>query len=208
MRRAREYCAKGDRLSIWGRNGDFESAVRNAVQMEREVIRRPDLRAAAVLIPIVMRDERPHFVLTKRAMTVASHKGQISFPGGVVEKDDRDLVHTALREAKEEIDLDETAVEVVGLLSDMVTSTGYVVSPVVGFLDPQACFAADPAEVAEIFEAPIELFLNPAHKRERVLTHKGIEYQDICYDILGREVWGVTGRIITMFLDQLFTNPH
>src|SRR5512133_2850710 len=87
---------------------------------------------AAVLVPIVFRNDEPHFIFTQRTMSVAHHKGQISFPGGVAEPCDAGPIDTALRESKEEIGLAPEDVRVLGCMDDLVTVTSFVVTPLVG----------------------------------------------------------------------------
>ena len=101
----------------------FREQVIQAMRADRVVLDRTDLTRSAVLLPIIDRDGEPHLILTRRTMTVAAHKGQVSLPGGAVEPEDRDITETALREAMEEIGLEPNLVEVVGLLDDSVTTT-------------------------------------------------------------------------------------
>jgi 8-oxo-dGTP pyrophosphatase MutT (NUDIX family) len=120
---------------------------------------------AAVLIPLVARPEGLTMLLTQRTAHLNTHAGQISFPGGRAEKEDASPADTALREAAEEIGLDRSHVEILGRLPDYLTGTGYHVVPVVGLLTPPFEVAADPHEVAEIFEVPLAYLMNGAHHR-------------------------------------------
>ncbi|WP_428309300.1 CoA pyrophosphatase [Hydrocarboniphaga sp.] len=120
------------------------------------------LRRAAVLVPVVDRAEGPSVVLTVRSEQLRNHKGQISFPGGRRDDDDVDAVDTALREAEEEIGLPRQQVEVLGYLDDYPTMTRYRVTPVVGVIRDLPALRIDAAEVAQVFEVPLSLLLNPA----------------------------------------------
>ena len=111
----------------------FRTLVKGVVCRGRQVIERADLIQAAVLVPIVFRQGGPRLLFTKRTTTVATHKGQVSFPGGAREPGDADAVGTALRESAEEIGLDPALVEIAGLLDDFTTLSGFAVTPVVGF---------------------------------------------------------------------------
>jgi 8-oxo-dGTP pyrophosphatase MutT (NUDIX family) len=168
---------------------------------QRSTLDRQDLRRAAVLVPIVFRDGTPNFILTTRTMTVAHHKGQISFPGGVAQPSDQTSVDTALREANEEIGLDPECVQVVGLLDDLATITHFSVTPVLGFVSPDAAFTIEPREVDHMFEAPIGAFRDPDNYelvRTKYLA-KPVTYHR--YTIDGHVIWGATAKIINRFLD-------
>lgn len=125
-------------------------------------------RRAAVLVPLVMR-EVPTVLLTQRSATLSTHPGQIAFPGGRCDPDDRDAIATALREAHEEIGLSPEAVQVIGQLPQYATGTAYLVTPVVALLPtPLPPLHPCPDEVAEVFEVPLPFLLDPAnHHRYR-----------------------------------------
>lgn len=127
------------------------------------------IRPAAVLLPLIARGDALHVVLTERTAHLHDHAGQISFPGGRVDEADRDPVHTALREAEEEIGLPAAAVEVIGELPQYVTATAYAVTPVVGLIEGPFTPALDRFEVAEVFEVPLAFLMDPAnHHRHRI----------------------------------------
>lgn len=178
----------------------FKARVQTAVKRPRNHFERADLTRAAVLFPIVFRGKEPHLIVTRRTMNVATHKGQISFPGGVREPGDRDEIDTALRESEEEIGLSPSAVTVIGLLDDFVTSSGFHVTPVVGFVAPGASCFADPVEVAEIIEAPIAVLTDPACYEFGTLERDGISYSSHFYSVGEHTIWGATAGIIHQFL--------
>lgn len=125
-------------------------------------------RAAAVLIPIVARDDGPTVLLTQRTDHLSTHSGQIAFPGGGVESHDRDRLETALREAREEVGLDPGCVDVLGVLPEYTTGTGFAVTPVVGIVRADFCLDPDPNEVADVFEVPFAFLMDPRnHERRR-----------------------------------------
>jgi 8-oxo-dGTP pyrophosphatase MutT (NUDIX family) len=183
---------------------DFKGRVRRIAENDRVTVEHPDLTPAAVLLPIVFRDGKPHLIFTKRTMNVAKHKGQISFPGGMAEPDDDGPITTALREAREEIDLDPELVEVVGALDDQITITGFVVTPVIGFVDADAAVSADQVEVEELFEVPIDVLGDPDHSDVGTVEDRGeaVETQRY-FDDDGRVIWGATARIVARFLAAL-----
>ena len=115
---------------------------------------------ASVLIPIVMHEGKPTLLFTQRAAHLTNHAGQVSFPGGRMERSDTSPVETALREAEEEIRLMRRQVEVIGTLPEYFTGTGYRVTPVVCLVVPPVSLRADPDEVAEIFEVPLAFLMD------------------------------------------------
>ena len=112
-------------------------------------------------------------LLTQRTDHLNDHPGQISFPGGRAEPSDADAVATALREAHEEIGLEPFEVEVLGSLPTYTTSTGFIVTPVVGLVQPGAALQPDPIEVAEVFEVPLAWLMNPANHQRHAIEVAG-----------------------------------
>jgi 8-oxo-dGTP pyrophosphatase MutT (NUDIX family) len=125
------------------------------------------LTDAAVLLPIVLREDGPTLMFTQRTAHLNAHAGQISFPGGRVESSDTSPIDTALRETVEEVGIDRRHIEVIGTLPDYRTGTGFRVTPVVGFVQPPFETKADPFEVAEIFEVPLAFLMDGMHHQRR-----------------------------------------
>jgi 8-oxo-dGTP pyrophosphatase MutT (NUDIX family) len=132
-------------------------------QFDEALQRRPTLTDAAVLIPLIVRDDGLHVLLTRRTAHLTDHAGQISFPGGRAESVDVSAEDTALRETEEEIGLARTHIEVIGALPEYVTITGYRVTPVVGLITPPFALRPDPNEVAEVFEVPLRFLMDGMH---------------------------------------------
>src|SRR5260370_26535986 len=154
---------------------------------------------AAVLVPLVEHATGMTVVLTQRAETLKDHAGQISFPGGRMEPEDKDAWHAALREAYEEIGLMPNFVEFAGYLPDHHVITGFRVTPVVGFVNPDYQLRIAAAEVHDVFEVPLDFILDTAiHKsRQRKLGDLTYEVQDMPYG--ERNIWGATaGMLITL----------
>ena len=154
---------------------------------------------AAVLIPLVERDTGLTVLLTQRAETLKDHAGQVSFPGGRIEPEDKDAWHAALREAYEEIGLRAECVEFAGYLPDHHVITGFRVTPVVAFVNPEYQLRIAAAEVHDAFEVPLDFILDAAnHKsRRRELGGISIDVHDIPYG--DRNIWGATaGMLMTL----------
>jgi 8-oxo-dGTP pyrophosphatase MutT (NUDIX family) len=154
---------------------------------------------AAVLMALRIIRSEPHFVLTRRTETVATHKGQISFPGGVREEEDRSLVQTALRETEEEIGIPVESVDVLGEFHDYRAITGFVVRPVVGVIREPVRFLPFEPEVAYILEVPLSFFreTSPVVRHRIVRGERANVYY---YDYQGENIWGLTARMIRDFV--------
>jgi 8-oxo-dGTP pyrophosphatase MutT (NUDIX family) len=122
---------------------------------------------ASVLMPIVNRPEGLSLLLTQRTEHLSSHAGQISLPGGRAEASDTSTIDTALRETEEEIGLARERIEVLGLLPDYITGSGYHITPVVGLVQPPFELLPDPSEVAEVFEVPLAFLMDGANHQRR-----------------------------------------
>jgi 8-oxo-dGTP pyrophosphatase MutT (NUDIX family) len=136
---------------------------------------------------------------------VPHHKGQFSFPGGVVEQRDASRVEAALREAWEEIRLPAEAVEVLGLLDDTETrATPFVITPVVGIVTEAVDFVADGREIERVIEVPLETLADPAIFRAETWERGGQSHEVYFYQVSPDDlVWGATARIVKQFLDML-----
>ena len=132
-------------------------------------------RPAAVLAPIVMREEGWTLLFTQRTEDVPAHPGQISFPGGRAQPEDRDLLDTALRETEEEIGLERSLIEPIGALDHYATGTGFMITPIVGLVRPGFTLTLCEREVADVFEAPLAFFLDPANHQIGELIHNGVK---------------------------------
>jgi 8-oxo-dGTP pyrophosphatase MutT (NUDIX family) len=173
------------------------------ITVERRFIERPPADAS-VLVPLVQ-GEQISVLLTQRTDHLTDHPGQISFPGGRAETYDADAVATALREAQEEIGLEPAYVDVLGTLPTYTTGTGFVVTPVVGFVKPGYTLVADPFEVAEVFEVPLAFLMNPANHRRHAVEVGGVrrEFLSMPFDGIDGEgkprryfIWGATAAML------------
>lgn len=158
---------------------------------------------AAVLVPLVQRDEGLTLLLTRRTDHLRDHAGQISFPGGRVEPEDDGPVATALRETEEEIGLSRSHIEVIGQLPIYSTVTAFQVTPVVGLVEPGFTLTLDGFEVAEAFEVPLAFLMNPAHHRHHRFEFSGTERRFLSMPWQGAEreyfIWGATAAMLRNF---------
>ena len=160
--------------------------------------REQTLRKAAVLIPITRHqaNNESHIVLTVRSENLKSHAGQISLPGGTSEAEDPDAVATALRESDEEIGLKAEHVEVIGKLGDMALPSGFHVTPVVGLIQTGLSFKPCPAEVADIFQAPLELLLDTEAYTESTMMFNEVPRKILELQYQHYRIWGATAAIL------------
>ena len=167
-------------------------------QMARMADSRARFRLASVLMPIVLREEGPTVLLTQRTADLKDHAGQISFPGGRREDDDRSAIDTALRETEEEIGLARRHVEVIGTLPDYFTGTGYRVTPVAGLIQPPFQAEADPREVAEIFEVPLAFLMDGLNHQRRSVDLPAPVGRRSFYTMPYRHyfIWGATAGML------------
>jgi 8-oxo-dGTP pyrophosphatase MutT (NUDIX family) len=162
-------------------------------------------KKAAVLVPLQETPDGEHVVLTQRTETVNSHRGQVAFPGGKIEPDDANAEAAALRESHEEIGLVAADVRILGQLDQIVSSSGYVVTPFVGLVPSPYDFRLNPAETAALFSVPlsalaadgclhIEPRLYPPERRDPIYH---FYYEDW-------DIWGATARIILQLLELAY----
>ena len=165
-----------------------------------------DLKAAAVLVPLVDHGTELRVLLTRRSDGLADHAGQISFPGGRIETTDKDAAAAALRESQEEIGLDPAAVRLIGQLDTYLVRTGYQVYPLVGLLQPPRAFVLDRNEVAEVFEVPLGFFLRPGAKERHSRMFRGQIRHFFAYPYGNYYIWGATAGMLGNLAEIL--NPE
>jgi len=159
---------------------------------------RGTFRKASVLIPVIKptADTPSRVVLTVRSPELTSHAGQVSLPGGTSEQQDTDEVMTALREAEEEIGLQQDAVEVIGQLGRILLPSGFEVTPVIGLLNPDPALRPCPIEVNEIFTVPTNLLMSPDSYQESSMDYQGRQRKILELIYEGFRVWGATAAIL------------
>jgi len=166
---------------------------------------RPGARKAAVLICLFEQDAETHIIFIRRASTLRSHSGEVAFPGGSVDLGDASPVLTALREAEEEIGLDPSRVEVLGVLSPVFTVvSNFLITPVVAFLPKgPGSLRLQTSEVDELLVFPLPGLADPTIYHTEEWTRGSLTRTVYFYDYGETRIWGATARILTILLDVL-----
>lgn len=163
----------------------------------------PGLTRAAVLIPLFKKEGEYHVLLTRRTETVRHHKGQISFPGGRQDRGET-LETTALREAKEEMGIQEKDVRILGELDDMCTvASDFCISPFVGLIPYPYPFEINRREIQEVIEIPLSALLDERKFREELTERKGQPFHVCFYEHGTHVIWGATAGILKQLMDLL-----
>jgi 8-oxo-dGTP pyrophosphatase MutT (NUDIX family) len=166
-----------------------------------------ELRDSAVLAPFVLRGGEPRLLFTLRPAHLRRHAGQVSFPGGARDPEDPSPLHTALREMREELGVPPEAVEVLGMLDEIPTTSEFRVIPYVGLLDPAAELRPDAGEIAELLEIPVSDLLVPGLRRTEKRFFRGAERDVYFYDVGRHTIWGATARILSNLLSVVSGLP-
>ena len=158
------------------------------------------LTPAAVLIPVVARGDGVTMLLTQRTNDLAHHPGQISFPGGHVERGDITPEETALRETEEEVGIHRRHIKIIGRLADYWTRTGFSVVPVVGVVTPPFDVKPDPSEVAEVFEVPFDFLMDPKNHERHSREYQGTTRHFYAMPYNEFYIWGATaGMLVDLY---------
>lgn len=168
-------------------------------------MKRATYKDAAVLIGMKETPDGTHVILTQRTAHLASHAGQVAFPGGKIDPDDASPEAAALREAQEEIGLEPSQVDVFGRLPDYLTGSGYRIKPVLAQVDPAARLTANPEEVEAVFDVPLSFLMDTGNHIRESRVWQGIERHYYTMNHGGFRIWGVTAGIIRMMQERLYT---
>jgi len=188
----------------------------NAIQQIKKTLTRrhphqlkvPGFLPAAVILPFFNKNDEAHLLFTLRTDKVLHHKGQVSFPGGAWEKQDKTLTETALRETEEEVGIPRNLLNIVGQLDDFPTISDFLVTPFVATMPYPYPHNISTDEVAELLEVPLDLFLTDEFFEMKEKRYGNKSYPVYYYHWERAVIWGVTGYIINRFIEQVFgVNP-
>jgi 8-oxo-dGTP pyrophosphatase MutT (NUDIX family) len=183
--------------------GQFLRTHEHDLWHQYQILPEQEVKHAAVLVPLVERDDGVYVLLTQRTTYLNGHAGQISFPGGSVEAHDRHRQDTALRETEEEIGLARSCITVLGQLPEYEMQSGFRITPVVGWVQPPYSTRPDPLEVQDIFEVPLNHFLQPESYQRRRYVLEGKEHKYLAIPYRGRYLWGATAGMLYSFYQLL-----
>lgn len=164
---------------------------------------RGDLRAAAVLVPLFLRDAEPWLLLTRRTEQLQKHAGEIAFPGGAADAQDVDFWQTALRETEEEMGIRSGDVRRLGQLDDFQSIYGYRVKVCVGSYQHPYPYQVNAAEIAEVIELPLTRLSDPRIYHQEDWLHRGRTVPVDFYQLDGHNIWGMTAAILKQLLTRL-----
>jgi 8-oxo-dGTP pyrophosphatase MutT (NUDIX family) len=182
------------------------TGARGDLDLNPEMWRRAGVKAtkpAAVLVPIIDRRE-PTVLLTLRTAELASHAGQVAFPGGKIDAADESPVAAALREAREETGLAPALIEPIGYLDLYLTFSGFRILPTVARVAPEFTLALNPREVTETFEVPLEFLMTPANHQRKTRDWNGLARDYYAIPFESRYIWGITAGILRNLYERVY----
>lgn len=163
------------------------------------------LKDAAVLVPVIDDGDDARVIFTQRTKTLRNHSGQISFPGGGIDAQDRSPEEAALRETEEEIGMSRRFIETVGRMPDYISGTGFRIKPVLAVVRPGFTLTPNPAEVDEVFEVPLSFLMDPANHSRGSRMFQGRErfFYEMPYG--ERYIWGITAGIVRSIYERFYS---
>lgn len=169
---------------------------------QRSPLPAADLRQSAVLVPLVYSADKLNILFTRRALTLAHHPGQISFPGGMLEAGET-AASAALRETEEEIGISAQRIRLLGTLPAHNTLTGFQIQPYLGLIQAGQPYRLSSAEVSEVFEVPLSFFLPPQHRQQLAVPLNGKSRQIHFMPYQDKLIWGATAAIIQQLVTHI-----
>ena len=198
--RRRAYAQSGGPVeTAWRDHGDF--LLNPGIVPYLESLH---LKDAAVLVPVVDSGEDASVIFTQRTSHLRKHSGQVAFPGGAVDPEDRSIEVAALREAQEEIGLDPRFVETIGRLPHYMAMSGFRITPVLAVVQPGFELIPNPEEVESVFEVPLSFLMNPDNHGRGSRHWQGEERQFYSMPYGDWNIWGITAGIVRMLYERLY----
>jgi 8-oxo-dGTP pyrophosphatase MutT (NUDIX family) len=180
---------------------DITPRIKTALALHKRVELPPRPVLAAVLIPLFQKNGVYHILFTKRNENLTHHPGQVSFPGGVSQPEDRDSLRTALRETWEEVGISPEEVDILGVLDDFLSIYNFLVTPYVGMVAAGHQLRINPDEIERIIEVPLSFLLKPDIFRIEEWNWQGHTYPLFSIDYEGDKIWGLTAAMLKQFLE-------
>ncbi len=181
----------------------FDDLQKSRLQAKVRHVQNPEQSDSAVLIGLTAGADGK-IILTRRAGHMHSHAGEVAFPGGKREPDDKSLLATALRETQEEVGLPTAAVEVVCALPRMVTRHGLSVTPFFGLVPEQPALLANPQELDAVFCVPVAWLTDANNLKIDVFSNAQGEYHVPSFIFEEFRIWGITAMMLFDFLNLVF----
>ena len=184
---------------------EFKTLIKSKLENRTPLdIEHPEFKDSAVLMPFFFEDNVLKLLFTIRNKNLKHHKGEISFPGGKQEPDDKDLVETALRETEEEVGLKSDQVEILGRLDDLFTITKYIITPYVGLIKGKFKIVTSDAEVFRVIKVPLYVFGKDGWFQEEAWEQNKTTYPIYYYYWRRNIIWGATAYIMNEFMEIIY----
>ncbi len=192
-------------LALPGQEAHLKMMPKESAKIRFDEERMAKARLSGVLVLFYEKNNEIYLPLTQRHDYGGTHSGQVSFPGGKWEPEDIDIIHTAKREAREEIGIPEDRVAIIGQLSDLfIPPSNFKVSPIVGYTDHTPEFTIDSYEVKELLEVPLDHLLDETViKRKEITVSNGFKLNAPYFELEGKVVWGATAMMLSELKELL-----
>jgi len=162
----------------------------------------PNAKKAAVILLLYPKNNELHTVFMQRPIYNGAHSGQISFPGGMYECEDKNMISTAIRETYEEIGIQLPESSILGSLTPLYISVSQInVFPYVAYVEPCCDFNTSIQEVVHLIETPIKVFLDETTKQSGIINVRGTEMKVPYFSIQEKQIWGATAMILAELID-------